>query len=398
MKYPENVIKIMNIMARHGYCAYAVGGCVRDVIMGREPSDWDMTTNASPEKMIEIFSLEGVRTIPTGLKHGTVTVLLDGETYEVTTFRIDGSYTDSRHPDKVVFTQNVEDDLARRDFTVNAMAAAPVTDAAAVGGDKDAKSTEIIDVFGGIADIENKIIRAVGDPERRFTEDALRILRAVRFAATLGFEIEENTKKAAARLAYGLQKVSIERKIVELKKMLLSNGADYGIELLFELGLEKYIHSDIKKPTRSLLTLPEKFETRMAALLFENENAPDLSSLKLSRIESQGIKKLCDKRTFCREISEKNARRMIFEYGELAYDAAMLHLSPELAALIENEAKNSPCVSILQLKVSGNDLITEGIEPRGIGKIMSYLLDKVIDEPQLNQKEILVSLAKNFEV
>ena len=388
----------MKIMEKHGYRAYAVGGCVRDAVMGREPSDWDMTTNASPEKMIEIFSLEGVRTIPTGLKHGTVTVLLDGESYEVTTFRIDGSYTDSRHPDKVVFTQNVEDDLARRDFTVNAMAAAPITDAATVGGDKNAKSAEIIDVFGGIADIENKIIRAVGDPKRRFTEDALRILRAVRFAATLGFEIEENTKKAAARLACGLQKVSIERKIVELKKMLLSNGADYGIELLFELGLEKYIHSDIKKPARSLLTLPEKFETRMAALLFENENAPDLSSLKLSRTESHGIKKLCDKRTFCHEISEKNARRMIFEYGELAYDAAMLHRIPELAELIEKQAKNSPCVSIAQLKVSGNDLITEGIEPRSIGKIMSYLLDKVIDEPQLNEKEKLISLAKKFEV
>ena len=388
----------MNIMEKHRYRAYAVGGCVRDAVMGREPSDWDMTTNASPKKMIEIFSLEGVRTIPTGLKHGTVTVLLDGESSEVTTFRIDGSYTDSRHPDKVVFTQNVEDDLARRDFTVNAMAAAPITDAATVGGDKNAKSAEIIDVFGGISDVENKIIRAVGDPERRFTEDALRILRAVRFAATLGFEIEENTKKAAARLAYGLQKVSIERKIVELKKMLLSNGADYGIELLFELGLEKYIHSDIKKPARSLLTLPEKFETRMAALLFENENAPDLSSLKLSRIESQGIKKLCDKRAFCHEISEKNARRMIFEYGELAYDAAMLHLSPELAELIENQAKNSPRVSIAQLKVSGNDLITEGIEPRSIGKIMTYLLDKVIDEPQLNEKDKLISLAKKFEV
>ena len=388
----------MNIMAKYGYRAYAVGGCVRDVIMGREPSDWDMTTNASPEKMIEIFSLEGVRTIPTGLKHGTVTVLLDGESYEVTTFRIDGSYTDSRHPDEVIFTQNVEDDLARRDFTINAMAAAPLTDVTALSGENASRNTEIIDVFGGISDINNKTIRAVGEPERRFCEDALRILRAVRFAATLGFEIEENTKKAAAKLAYGLQKVSIERKIVELKKMLLSRGADYGIELLFELGLEKYIHSDIKKPARSLLTLPEKFETRMAALFFENENAPDLSSLKLSRAESQGIKKLCDKRAFCHDISEKSARRMIFEYGDLARDAALLNQNHDLSEIIEKQAKNSPCVSIAQLKVSGNDLITEGIEPRSIGKIMSYLLDKVIDEPQLNEKEKLISLAKKFEV
>lgn len=398
MKYPENVIKIMNIMSKHGYRAYAVGGCVRDAVMGREPSDWDMTTDASPEKMMEIFALEGVRTIPTGLKHGTVTVLFDKETYELTTFRIDGSYTDSRHPDEVIFTKNIEDDLARRDFTVNAMAAAPLSDISAPDSYTNAENAEIIDVFGGIEDINNKIIRAVGDPERRFSEDALRILRAVRFAATLGFKIEENTKKAAAKLAFGLQKVSIERKIVELKKMLVLNGADEGIGLLFELGLEKYIHPEIKKPSRSLLTLPAKFETRMASLFFENENVPELSSLKLSRAESQSIKKLCDKRIFCHEISEKNARRMIFEFGELAYDAALLNQNLALAETIYKQAKNSPCVSIAELKVSGNDLIDEGIEPRSIGKIMAYLLDRVIDEPELNEKSVLLALAKNVEV
>lgn len=381
MNYPENVIKIMEIMNKHGYRAYAVGGCVRDAIMGKEPNDWDMTTDASPEKMIEIFTLEGVRTIPTGLKHGTVTILLNGICYEMTTFRIDGSYTDSRHPDEVIFTKNIEDDLARRDFTVNAMAAC---------------GSEIIDVFGGFADINGKIIRAVGDPERRFTEDALRILRAVRFAATLGFEIEESTKNAAIKLAPGLERVSIERKIVELKKMLVSRGADEGIRLVFELGLEKYIHADMKRPARSLLELPEKFETRMAALFFENDNIPDLSSLKLSRAEAQSIKKLCDKEAFCAEITEKNARRMLFEYGELACDAAMLHNCPELAVLIEIEAKNSPCVTIAGLKVGGNDLIAEGIEPKSIGGIMSYLLDRVIDEPELNEKSALISLAKSF--
>ena len=396
MNYPKNVIKIIEIMAKHGYRAYAVGGCVRDAIMGREPSDWDMTTNASPEKMIEIFTREGVRTIPTGLKHGTVTVLLDGETYEMTTFRIDGSYTDSRHPDEVIFTQNIEDDLARRDFTVNAMAAAPASDKLAVRVYTPVENAEIIDVFGGISDINNKIIRAVGDPERRFTEDALRILRAVRFAATLGFKIEENTKNAAAKLAPGLEKVSIERKIVELKKMLVSNGADEGIKLVFELGLEKYIHPDIKMPQKSLLDLPARFETRMAALFFENENTPDLSSLKLSRAESQNIKKLCDKKTFCADVTEKNARRMIFEYGELARDAAILHQNAELAKLIETQAKNSPCVTIAELKVGGNDLIAEGLEPKRIGTIMSYLLDKVIDEPELNEKSALITLAKSF--
>lgn len=381
IKYPENVIKIMNIMSKHGYSAYAVGGCVRDSVMGRTPSDWDMTTDASPDKMMEIFAREDVRTIPTGLKHGTVTALIGGEAYEITTFRIDGSYTDSRHPDEVAFTQNVEDDLARRDFTVNAMAA---------------RGEEIIDVFGGIEDISAKIIRAVGDPERRFTEDALRILRAVRFAATLGFEIEENTKKAAAKLASGLKRVSIERKIAELKKILVSSGADKGIDLIFELGLCEYIHEDIKRPSFSLLALPARFETRMAALFFENGSIPDLSSLKLSRAEAQGIKRLCDKDAFCGEVSDRNARRMIFEYGELAADAAMLHQNPELASLIGEWAKNSPCVTVAALKVSGNDLMSEGIEPRRIGGIMSYLLDRVIDEPELNERGALIALAKSF--
>ena len=383
MNYPKNVIEIMNVMSKHGYRTYAVGGCVRDVIMGREPSDWDMTTNASPDKMMEIFAPEGIKTIPTGLKHGTVTVLLGGESYEITTFRIDGSYTDSRHPDEVIFTTNIEDDLARRDFTVNAMAA---------------RGEELIDVFGGIADINNKIIRAVGDVERRFEEDALRIMRAVRFAATLGFEIEEKTKQAAKKLAHGLQKVSIERKIVELKKMLLSDGADKGIELLFELGVEQYIHEDIKKPSRSLWALPKRFETRMAALFFENENTPDLSSLKLSRAESHGIKTLCNKGAFCPDTTEKNARRMIFEYGELAYDVTMLHQNPALAKIIDAEAKNSPCVSVAGLKVGGNDLLSVGIEPRNISKIMDYLLRQVVDEPSLNEKATLLSLARGFEV
>ncbi len=386
LQYPENVIKIAEIMSKYGFRAYAVGGCVRDCIMGREPSDWDMTTDASPERMIEIFDREGVRTIPTGLKHGTVSVLLGGDCYELTTFRIDGNYTDSRHPDAVTFTKNIEDDLARRDFTVNAMALDPLCDEANLG-------EVLVDEFGGRDDIKNKLIRAVGEPERRFSEDVLRILRAVRFAATLGFEIECETKKAAKKLSCGLQKVSIERKISELKKMLLSDGADRGTELLFELGLEKHIHSELKKPKFPLASLPKRFETRMAAMLFGNDVMPDLSGLKLSRAESSNIKKLCDKSKFCPEISERNARRMMFEYGDVAEDAAFLHGEHELAKIIKKEAINSPCVSMAQLDIKGNDLISAGIEPKNIGDVMAYLLDRVIDEPQLNEREKLISLS-----
>ena len=386
LNYPENVIKIAEIMKKHGYRAYAVGGCVRDSVMGRVPSDWDMTTDASPENMIKIFDFEGVRTIPTGLKHGTVTVLLDGDSFELTTFRIDGSYTDSRHPDGVTFTHNLEDDLARRDFTVNAMAADPLFQS-------ECEEGEIIDVYNGMDDIKNKIIRAVGEPERRFSEDALRILRAVRFAATLGFEIEEETMCAAKKLRDGLNKVSIERKKVELEKILISDGADYGVDLIFNLGLEKYIHNELKKPKDSLMTLPKRFETRMAAMFFDNENVPNLSGLKLSRVESSNIKKLCDKSKFCPEPSEKNARRMIYEYGDLAPDAAILHGCSELAGIIKKEAKNSPCTSLAQLHISGTDLIESGIEPKKVGKMMEKLLFMVIDDPTLNTKEKLLESA-----
>ena len=384
LKYPEKVVKIAEIMKKHGYRAYAVGGCVRDSVMGRDPSDWDMTTNASPEKMIEIFDSENIRTIPTGLKHGTVTVLLDGETFELTTFRIDGSYTDSRHPDAVVFTDRLADDLCRRDFTVNAMAADPL----AKGG-----AEEITDLFSGCEDIKNKVIRAVGEPERRFREDALRILRAVRFASVLGFEIDGETKKAAKACREGLARVSVERKMVELKKMLVSDGADLGVELLFEIGLEKYIHYDLKKPERSLLTLPNRFETRMA-VLFGGVDVPDLSPLKLSRAESTGIKLLCDKGVFCGEVSEKNARRLLARYGELCEDAVTLHGSCELLELVKEQRGKDPCLKIADLAVSGGELKALGFEPRRIGEIMTYLLESVVDEPKLNERDVLVSLAR----
>ena len=384
LNYPEKVIKIAEIMRKYGFRAYAVGGCVRDSIMGRNPSDWDMTTDASPEKMIEIFDSEGIRTIPTGLKHGTVTVLLDGETFELTTFRIDGGYTDSRHPDAVTFTRNLSDDLCRRDFTVNAMAADPLA---------SSRDGEITDLFGGCEDIENKIIRAVGEPEKRFYEDALRILRAVRFAAVLGFEIDAATKNAAITCRDGLARGSVERKMVELEKMLVSTGADNGIALIFELGLDKYIHSELSMPQRSLLSLPARFEVRMVAL-FGGVDRPDLSGLKLSRVESTGIKALCDKSAFCGDISARNARRLLAKYGELCEDAVVLNGSRELLELVKEQRAKNPCLKIADLAISGGELKELGFEPRKIGEIMTFLLWSVIDEPELNERETLISLAR----
>lgn len=382
--YPENVALIAKILNKNGYKAYAVGGCMRDAVMGRVPNDWDMTTDCSPEMMLEIFESAGIRTIPTGLKHGTVSVLLDGETYECTTFRIDGSYTDSRHPDKVTFTSDISEDLRRRDFTVNAMAGDPLSD-----------EGMIIDIFGGGEDIEKKIIRAVGDPETRFTEDALRILRAVRFATVLDFEIDNETKSAAIKLGGRLADISAERKSAELQKILLSPFADRGISLLLEMGLARYIHPGIVIPRVALGGLPNRLSTRLAALF---DGMPDLSCMKLSGEVTRQTELLCDGMLY-REISEKfegigaTARLMLSKYGEIAYDAALLRSNTALAEAIVSEIAKNPCVSIKGLAVGGNDLKSLGIQGKRLGEIMSYLLFSVIEKPSLNEKENLIKIA-----
>jgi tRNA nucleotidyltransferase (CCA-adding enzyme) len=206
MKLPGQVHKIITTLQDHGYEAYAVGGCVRDSILGRIPGDWDITTSAMPEETKALFE----RTFDTGIEHGTITVLLDGEGFEVTTYRIDGEYEDSRHPKEVTFTRSLNEHLLRRDFTINAMAY----------NEKEG----LVDIIGGIEDIERKTIRCVGDANARFSEDALRILRGIRFAAQLGFEIEEETKAGMTELAPTLKKISAERIQVELVKLLVSNS------------------------------------------------------------------------------------------------------------------------------------------------------------------------------
>lgn len=387
VKYPENVVKIAEILAENGHKAYAVGGCIRDAIMGKAPNDWDMTTDCSPEKMLEIFEAEGIRTIPTGLKHGTVSVLLGQEVYECTTFRIDGSYTDSRHPDKVTFTRDVTEDLRRRDFTVNAMA-----------GDPLSPSGEIVDVFGGQDDLQNKVIRAVGDPETRFTEDALRILRAIRFATVLDFEIDGETKEAAVKLGYRLGDISAERKSVELQKILMSDHADRGVALLLETDLAKYIHPDIMLPRVTLASLPKSFSTRLAALFGK---IPDLGCMKLSGEVTKQVRLLCDDMLFSDAVSQYSkidviARCLLSKYGNLAADAALLRNNSALAEAIIEERAKDPCVAIRDLAIGGNDLLSLGIEPKMLGGIMLSLLISVIEEPSLNEKEALTLAAQRL--
>lgn len=218
LEIPKNAETILHILEKAGYEAYVVGGCVRDSILGRSPDDWDITTSAKPEQVKALFH----RTVDTGLQHGTVTVLMEKEGYEVTTYRVDGEYEDGRHPKEVTFTASLKEDLKRRDFTINAMAYNP--------------SSGLVDLFGGLEDIERKIIRCVGNPLERFTEDALRIMRAVRFSAQLGFAIEEETRKALKVLAPNLKHVSAERIQVELVKLLMSPHPDY-LRVAYEAGI-----------------------------------------------------------------------------------------------------------------------------------------------------------------
>jgi len=233
IQIPEQVAFIIHKLEEAGFEAFAVGGCVRDTLLGRVPDDWDITTSALPEQVKSIFR----RTIDTGIEHGTVTVMMGKEGYEVTTYRVDGDYQDGRHPSSVTFTPSLIEDLKRRDFTINAMAFRPDSGADTV--DSTATSTSdrgIVDCFDGMEDLKHKIIRCVGDPEDRFREDALRMMRAVRFAAQLGFTIEENTKAAIRKLAGNLRLISKERIQVELVKLLTSPHPDY-IRIAYETGI-----------------------------------------------------------------------------------------------------------------------------------------------------------------
>lgn len=221
MELPRDVSLIINTLENAGYEAYAVGGCVRDTILGREPQDWDITTSAKPEQIKKLFR----KTVDTGIQHGTVTVMLNHEGYEVTTYRIDGEYEDNRHPKSVEFTNNLTLDLERRDFTINAMAY------------NDTRG--LVDEFLGIQDIEDKVIRCVGNPGARFDEDALRMLRAVRFSGQLGFQIEENTRQAIVERARHLKKISAERIRVELTKLLVSKGAGQ-LRVAYQTGMTQF--------------------------------------------------------------------------------------------------------------------------------------------------------------
>lgn len=430
---PQAVKEIIATLQQNNFEAYAVGGCVRDSILGREPNDWDITTSASPEEVKALFR----RTIDTGIEHGTVTIMIDKVGYEVTTYRIDGKYEDGRHPTEVTFTRNLKEDLLRRDFTINAMAY----------NDTDG----LVDIFGGLEDIERKVIRCVGDPRARFTEDALRLMRAVRFAAQLGYTIEEETREAMKEIAGNLKKISAERIQVELVKTLVSPNP-FMMKDAYELGLTKYFmpefdlameteqhnrhhmytvgeHSlvatghiradkvlrltmlmhDFGKPL-CITTDEEGIDHYYGHPAKSEEMAEEI--LHRLKFDNDTIRKVC---ILIRHHDErivpglKYMRRAMARIGEEAFpelfevqeadisaqsnykrDTKLANLEANRKDYEEICAK-SQCVSKATLAVSGKDLIACGMKPgKEIGAVLDAMLQDVIESPEHNEKEYLL--------
>lgn len=395
IRIPDNVSYIIRKLMDAGYEAYSVGGCVRDSICGRIPNDWDITTSATPEEIKSIFR----PTIDTGIKHGTVTVLLDHVGYEVTTYRVDGCYSDSRHPDSVSFTRSLTEDLKRRDFTINAMAYN--------------STCGLKDPFDGISDLDAHIIRCVGDPYERFTEDALRILRAVRFAAQLGFTIESDTLSAAAALAPTLSKVSAERIHAELNKLLLSDHPEL-LRTLLETGIAGIILPELTTCNsvdlliEDLAVCTNERSERWAVLTHHIGNGREI--MRRLRFDNYTLDRVITLNNYSDssvlELEKHGVRRLINKLGKdlltpwFDYMDAIHHrLSDKPTAHVRAAAEeilgSGECTSLKELAVNGRDLIELGC-PTGsaVGKLLNVLLKRVLDDPALNTDTQLKAMAQ----
>ena len=404
---PSYLTPLLTLFASHGEQAFPVGGCVRDTLMGVRPHDWDVAVTTIPDETMAICKAAGYRVVPTGLKHGTVTVLTphsgdpqdrEGsyEMIECTTCRTEGGYSDGRHPDAVAFTGLIEDDLSRRDFTVNAMAFTH-----AEGG------LSVLDLFGGQDDLKNRIIRAVGDPDTRFCEDALRLMRGVRFAVKLGFTIEENTYAAICRRAEGLARISRERISEEFQKILTSPEPERGIRLLTETGLLPYVlpHGISPMGTGKLSSLPADFTTRMACLMWGKDDTKvqeNLAGLRLPNTVRKDILILTRSAVMEVEATPKQARQWRHALGELTLPALSVRRAREedtaetdaLIRLVETSMERNEPVRIADLDINGTDLIALGFKPgRLLQDILCDLLEVVWNDPAKNSREELIKEA-----
>ncbi|MFP3155905.1 CCA tRNA nucleotidyltransferase [Lachnospiraceae bacterium ZAX-1] len=437
---PNKVNYIIGKLVQKGYEAYAVGGCIRDSMLGRDPQDWDITTSATPNQIKCVFP----KTIDTGIAHGTVTVELDHAYFEVTTYRIDGKYEDGRHPNEVLFTRNLKEDLRRRDFTINAMAYN--------------EQNGLVDIFGGRGDLDKKIIRCVGEAKDRFTEDALRMLRAIRFSAQLGFSIENGTKHAMTCLASNLNKISAERVQAELVKLLLSSNPQK-IREVYETGMSAIILPELDQMMatkqnsphhcytvgehciQSLLYVAPQKVLRLTMLLH------DIGKPCCISVDEKGInhfkghqqkgaqmaKEILKRLKFDNDTIEKATklilwhddlppldpvaiRQAIYRIGIEQYPALFAVKKADILAKSEygrmeklaylasyeqlygQIREHQDCLSLKELAVSGKDLIEQGMKPGiKIGQMLEQMLQLVLIHPQYNSKETLLRNRKALE-
>lgn len=381
---PQQVEGIIGRLRQGGFEAYAVGGCVRDTLLGRVPGDWDITTSARPEEVKQLFK----RTVDTGIQHGTVTVLADHVGYEVTTYRIDGEYEDGRHPKQVAFTSDLVEDLKRRDFTINAMAYS--------------HETGIVDAFNGMGDLENKIIRCVGDPLERFGEDALRILRAVRFSAQLGFSIESRTYGAITRIAPNMARVSKERIQAELTKLLCSGHPEKICEV-YKTGISAYISPAFHALPWEGFQVPsglsaEKYARWAAFLRLAGPEAAVqvLRDLKMDNDTASRVRTLASWAGKEIPAEEAGVRRAMSGMLPMVWDV-LLDLNgcgKETRRLTEEIRERGDCLDLKHLAVSGQDLIEAGVKPgKEMGELLQQLLETVLECPQKNERETLLKEA-----
>lgn len=437
LRIPASVTMIIDCLNARGFEAYIVGGCVRDSVLRRIPDDWDITTSASPEQVKEIFP----KTVDTGLQHGTVTVIHQGKGYEVTTYRVDGEYEDGRHPKEVIFTSSLEEDLKRRDFTINAMAYHP--------------ERGLVDLFGGMQDLQKKVIRCVGDPMERFSEDALRILRAVRFSAQLGFGIDPETIAGILRLAPTLEKISAERIQTELVKLLTSRRPEY-MKVAWQTGITKIVLPELDQimeleqntpyhcytvgehTLNSMLSVENDKVLRLTMLLHDFGKARMKTTdskgvdhfkghaavgaemagqiLRRLKFDNDTIKKVTkliyyhDNRI---PAEEKAVRHAVHEIGKdlfplllkvqnadaLAKSPAYLQESIQrilgVRALYDKITGEHQCTELSELQLTGKDLLDLGYEKGPeIGRVLNEALELVLDDQEYNQREKLLAFAQ----
>ena len=383
MILPNAIKTAMNILENGGFECFAVGGCVRDFVMGRIPGDYDLTTNAEPQEMISCF--EGFRIIETGIKHGTITVVIDGNNVEITTYRVDGEYKDNRHPEEVRFTSRLSEDLSRRDFTVNAMAYS--------------EKNGLVDLFGGREDIEKKTMRCVGDPDKRFSEDGLRILRALRFASVLDFDIEAKTAESIIRNKNLLDNISRERVFSELTKLICGSGAERviaGFGGIFEVCFGKCVNPE------GISKTPAVPSVRYSALLRDFDDVKSvMRSLRADNKTADCVSKVCDnlKKDYP---DEKSVKRLVRDIG--ADNAAVLggalrafYSADDCTAFEKRlETAKKSCCTVSQLDITGSDVIGLGLKGCSVGKALNAALDAVIDGVLENKMDKLSDFVKSM--